>query len=316
MCYEGHSPVRLRARNVTFRGAAASKIERIMRSRPWISRIVPMIALLLCVSPPMRADDRGEGELNPDPPKGIAVDQIIQKFAAKEKEFKQAREKYTWHQTIVVQTVDGDTVDGEYRQEFDVLFDDKAKRIEHVTFAPANTLQRIQMTPEDEADFRKLMPFVLTSDEIPEYIIKYVGQQKQDELNTFVFDISPKQIEKNKRYFEGRVWVDDHDLQIVKTFGKAVPDIKKKGNENLFPKFTTWREQVDGVYWFPTYTKADDELHFSNGDIHTRQIVKYARYKRFGSAVKITYDGQEVQKGQEQGGDKSQTPPPSQPPKK
>lgn len=280
--------------------------------------IFAVLALvLMSLAPALRADDRGEGELNPAPPTNISVDQIIQKFAAREKEFAQAREKYTWHQTIIVQTVDGDSVDGEYRQEFDVLFDDRGKRLEHVTYAPQNTLERIQMTPEDEADFRKLMPFVLTTDEIPEYNIKYVGQQREDELNTYVFDISPKQIEKNKRYFEGRVWVDDHDLQIVKTFGKAVPDIKKgRNNENLFPKFTTWRQQVDGVYWFPTYTKADDELHFSSGDVHTRQIVKYSHYKRFGAATKITYDGQEVQKGQ-QGGDtnggttpQQQAPPP------
>jgi hypothetical protein len=165
-------------------------------------------------------------------------------------------------------------------------------------------------------DIRKLMPFVLTSDEVGEYDIKYVGQQKEDELNTYVFDVSPKHIEKGKRYFEGRVWVDDHDSQIVKTFGKAVPDIKKdKNNENLFPKFTTWREQVDGLYWFPTYTKADDELHFRTGDIHTRQIVKYTNYKRFGAAVKITYDGQQVEKAPEgQSGDQTQTPQ-AQPPK-
>jgi hypothetical protein len=258
-----------------------------------------MLLVSCCLLPlAARADDRGEGELNPAQPNGITVDQIIQKFAAKEKEFKLAREKYTWRQSVMVATVSGDTVDGEYKEVFDVLFDNTGKRIEQVVFAPANTLERITMTPEDMQDIRKLMPFVLTSDEIGEYNIKYVGQQKEDELNTYVFDISPKQIEKGKRYFEGRVWVDDHDLQIVKTFGKAVPDIKKgKNNENLFPKFTTWREQIDGMYWFPTYTKADDELHFSGGDIHTRQIVKYTNYKRFGSAVKITYEGQDIQKG-------------------
>jgi hypothetical protein len=76
-----------------------------------------------------------------------------------------------------------------------------------------------------------------------------------------------------------------------------VPDIrKKKGQENLFPKFTTWREQIDGKYWFPTYTKADDELHFSSGDVHIREVVKYTDYKRFGSNVKITYDGKDLPK--------------------
>ena len=153
------------------------------------------------------------------------------------------------------------------------------------------------MSPEDVDDIRHRLPFVLTSDEIPEYQILYVGQQQEDELHCYVFDIAPKEIVGKKRYFQGRIWVDDRDFQIVKTYGKTVPDIrKKKGQENLFPKFTTWREQIDGKYWFPTYTKADDTLHFSSGDVHIREIVKYSDYKRFGSNVKITYDGQEVQK--------------------
>jgi hypothetical protein len=100
----------------------------------------------------------------------------------------------------------------------------------------------------------------------------------------------------------------------VKTYGKTVPDIrKKKGQENLFPKFTTWREQIDGKYWFPTYTKADDTLHFSSGDVHIREIVKYSDYKRFGSNVKITYEGQEVQKAP---GDKDKPQPPPDKPQK
>ena len=291
-----------------------------MGFRSKFSLLPSLLLLLLCLpTTALSADDRGEGELNTAQPNGITVDQIIQKFAAKEKDFKLAREKYTWRQSVTVATVEGDTVDGEYKEVFDVLFDNTGRRIEQVVFAPQSTLERIVMTPEDMQDIRKLMPFVLTSDEVSEYNIKYVGQQKEDELNTYVFDISPSKIEKGKRYFEGRVWVDDHDLQIVKTFGKAVPDIKHgKNNENLFPKFTTWREQVDGQFWFPTYTKADDELHFSTGDIHTRQIVKYSNYKRFGSAVKITYDGQEVEKGQQgQSGGQTptQTPPQQQPPK-
>jgi hypothetical protein len=126
----------------------------------------------------------------------------------------------------------------------------------------------------------------------------YVGQQKQDELNTYVFDINPKQIVKNKRYFQGRIWVDDHDFQIVETYGKTVPDLHpgKKGQENLFPKFTTWREQIDGQYWFPTYTRAEDTLQFAMGGVKIREIVKYTNYKRFGSKSRIIYDGQEVQK--------------------
>lgn len=257
--------------------------------------MLPLVIMLATLSLVARADDRGEGALIPDQPKGITVDQIVQKFATKEKEFKEAREQYTWRQSVKVQTLDGSTVDGEYQSVVDILFDDRGRRIEQVVFAPQSTLQRIDMTREDFEDIEKRMPFVLTSDEIPQYEIKYLGQQKEDELNTYVFDIKPKQIEKNQRYFEGRLWVDDHDFQIVKTYGKNVPDIvKRRGQENLFPKFTTWREQVDGRYWFPTYTRVDDILHFSTGDVHVRQIVKYTNYKRFGSKVRITYEGQEL----------------------
>ena len=86
--------------------------------------------------------------------------------------------------------------------------------------------------------------------------------------------------------------MDNHDFQIVKTCGKNVPDVRNKKNENLSPKFVTYREQVDGQYWFPTYTRADDQLHFSNGDIHIREIVKYTKYKRFGSRTKIIFQGE------------------------
>jgi hypothetical protein len=242
-----------------------------------------------------------EGPLVPDPPKGITSQDIIQKFAAKEREFREARDQYTFRQDVRVQTLDGDTVTGEYREVFDVTYDNQGKHLENVVFAPQNSLTEIMMSPEDLQDIRHLLPFVLTTDEIPEYDILYVGQQQQDELHCYVFDIAPKKIENKKRYFQGRIWVDDRDLQVVKTSGKTVPDIHKKNNENLFPKFTTWREQVDGQYWFPAYTMADDTLHFRKGsyqDVHIREILKYTDYKRFGSKVKITYEGKELPKEQ------------------
>jgi hypothetical protein len=238
-----------------------------------------------------------EGTLDKSEPTGITVEAIIKRFAAKEKEFKEARDQYTFRQDVKVMTLDGDTPDGNYQQVFDVTFDDKGRKVKNVVFAPQPTLQRIQMTEEDIDDIENRLPFVLTADEIGEYDILYVGQQKQDELNTYVFDVAPKQIVGKKRYFQGRIWVDNKDFQIVKTYGKTVPDIrKKKGNENLFPKFTTWREQIDGQFWFPTYTRAEDTLKFSMGDIKIREIIKYTNYKRFGSKSKIIFEGKEVEK--------------------
>ena len=278
---------------------------RSRRARLTLSLLLSFCSLALIFQP--AAARAQEGALDKTDPKGITVEEIIKRFAAKEKEFREARDQYTYRQDVKVMTLDGDTPDGNYQQVFDVTFDDKGHKIKNVVFAPQPTLQRIAMTEEDIDDIENRLPFVLTSDEIGEYDILYVGQQKQDELSTYVFDIAPKQIVGKKRYFQGRIWVDDHDFQVVKTFGKTVPDIrKKKGNENLFPKFTTWREQIDGQYWFPTYTRAEDTLKFSIGDVKIREIVKYTNYKRFGSKVKITFEGKDVQKTEEKPPEKPQ----------
>jgi len=266
------------------------------------SPITLFIAILLGCRLAALPASAQEGLLDTSPPKGVTVEEIIQRFAAKEKEFKVARDQYTYRQDVKVMVMDGETVTGEYHEVFDVLFDDKGRRLENVVFAPQSDLEKggLSMDQGDFEDIRRRLPFVMTSDEISEYNVLYVGQQQEDELHCYVFDLAPKTIQPKKRYFQGRIWVDDHDYQIVKTYGQGVPEIrdsKKKGKEeHLYPKFTTWRQQIDGAYWFPTYTRADDTLHFGTGDIHIREIVKYEDYKRFGSSVKILYQGKELPK--------------------
>ena len=262
------------------------------------ARLLFCLTLLACglATLPARAQ---EGPLENTAPEGTTPEEIIKRFAAKETDFAKARDQYTYRQDVKVETLDGDTVDGQYHEVFDVMFDDKGHRIENVVFAPQSNLTKIFMSQEDFEDIRHRLPFVLTTEDLPEYNILYVGQQQEDELHCYVFDIAPKKIEGKRRYFQGRVWVDNHDFQIVKTYGKTVPDIRSKhgDQENLFPKFTTWRQQIDGLYWFPVYTKADDELHFKMEDVHIKEVVKYEDYKRFGSNVKILYEGKEIPKG-------------------
>ncbi|HEY3973376.1 MAG TPA: hypothetical protein VGM18_10250 [Candidatus Sulfotelmatobacter sp.] len=259
------------------------------------------LSLLACAlaALPVRAQ---EGPLLSDPPKDATPEEIIKRFSAKETEFAKARDQYTYRQDVKVETLDGSTVTGQYHEVFDVMFNDQGKRIENVVFAPQSSLEAggISMDQGDFEDIRHRLPFVLTEADLPEYNILYVGQQQEDEVHCYVFDIAPKKIEGKKRYFQGRIWVDDHDFQIVKTYGKSVPDIRKNhGNdENLYPKFTTWRQQIDGQYWFPVYTRADDELHFKLQDVHIREIVKYEDYKRFGANTKILYQGKEIPKDQ------------------
>ncbi len=221
----------------------------------------------------------------------VPVDEIIRKFAEKEKQFRIARDNYTYRQDVRVQELNAnDRVLGEYQIVSDITFDSSGRRTEKIIRAPANTLQGLQMTPQDLQDIREIQPFVLTSDNINKYKLKYDGKEKIDEIDSYVFDVEPKVIEKGQRYFQGQIWVDDKDLQIVKTYGKAVPDIRGKGEENLFPRFETYREQID-QYWFPTYTKAVDTLQFSAGAKRIRQIIKYENYKKFEADVKLTFGG-------------------------
>lgn len=221
------------------------------------------------------------------------IQKIIRQFAAKEEEFKKARENYTYRQIVKVQELspDGD-VGGTYEIDSDVIFTPDGTRTEKVVYAPLSTLRKISISPEDERDLKSIQPFVLTTEDLPKYNIEYQGRQKVDELTTFVFKVGPKRLEKGQRYFEGLVWVDDRDYQIVKTYGKAVPDIRKNGQENLFPRFETYRQQIDGKYWFPTWTGADDTLYFSNGPQRIRMLVRYENYKQFKTQTTITYGGE------------------------
>ena len=136
-------------------------------------------------------------------------------------------------------------------------------------------------------DLENIQPFVLNAEDLPKYDVQFSNQEKLDELNTYVFHVAPKRIEKNQRYFQGTIWVDARDLAVVKTDGKAVPDIVKGDNQNLFPRFVTYRENIEGTFWFPTYTRADDTLHFKTGDVRMRMTVRYKNYKRFGSTIKL-----------------------------
>ena len=260
----------------------------------------------------------GFGPLDNSPlPNGLTPEQVIQKFAARETVFDKARSNYLFRQTVKVQTLDdSNKVDGEYQQVTDISISPEGRREEHVVFAPQNTLERVMMSPADFQDIEHRLPFVLTTADLPQYNITYLGRQKVDELDTYVFESAPKVLEKGKRYFQGKVWVDQQDFQIVLVNGKNVPDDVRRGHEDLSPPFTTYYEQIDGQYWFPTYTKAEGTLHFAaqNGalsqDVHMRNIVRYTDYKRFRGSARIISTGDV----------KSDTPdtatPPPAPPKK
>ena len=209
----------------------------------------------------------GNGILDTTPPKDVTVPDLIAKIGAEESKVREARTHYTYNQDVMVQTLNGKGVDGQFHEVTTVSFDAKGKRSE---------------------DIRVFMPWLITTDELPDYTLTYAGQQHVDDLDTYVFHIVPKKEEKNRRYFQGRVWVDNHDLQVVKLCGKSVPEVvhaKKHQMQELRPTFVTYRQLVDGK-WFPAYTRVDDTLHFRAESVHVREIIKLTGYKRTDTTVK------------------------------
>jgi len=248
-------------------------------------------------SAPQSAPTAAAGKDNVD------ADLIVQKFAAKEAEFQEARNNYTYRQTVKMQELDpgGNPTGGRWDLIEDIIFTPEGKRMAKVVWAPVPHLEHIQLDSGDEQDLRDVQPFVLTTKDVVLYDIKYVGRDKIDEIGTYKFEVAPKKLVQGKRYFQGTIWVDDRDFQIVKTFGKGV-GIVKKGH--AYPMFETYREQIDGKYWFPTYTHADDTLHFPDGESQRISMtVKYQDYKRYEGKATITYGGAVD--------DKTTTPPPA-----
>jgi hypothetical protein len=233
---------------------------------------------------------------------------IIQKFAAAESRNKKARNNYTYTQDFDIKTLGiGGYITGEFHRVSDIVYDDRGSRVEKITFFPAPTLTELGITKEDMDDLAGVQPFALTLEDLPKYQVDFVGKERVDELQTYSFDIKPRQFVKGQRYFQGRIWVDDQDLQIVKAKGKGVPD---EGDQQ-FPNFESYRENVDGKYWFPTYVYADDELVFKKGPtVHMKMVVRYTAYKKFSGNITLVDDNGTPDDTKENPDSKKATPPP------
>ena len=251
---------------------------------------IPILILCVFVGTGSAQTDcaEGDGLLETAQPKNITLAEVIQKLGVEEAKVKEARTHYTFSQDVLVQTVDGKVVSGQFHEVSDVSYDDKGKRAEHVTFAEQSTLRGVQLSQEDMDDIRVFMPLILPTEDLPQYNLTYAGSQHVDDLDTYVFHVEPKHEEKNKRFFQGRIWVDSRDLQIVKACGKSVPEtihVKKNQPQDIRPTFVSYRQPVDG-HWFPAYARVDDTLHFKAETVHVREIVKLTGYKRVGTAAK------------------------------
>lgn len=232
-----------------------------------------------------------------------SIQEVIRRFAAAETQNKIARNNYTFTQDFDLKTIgEAGSITGRFKRVSDIVFDDRSNRIEKITFFPPSTLTELQITNEDMQDLAGVQPFALATEDLPKYQIDYFGKEKVDELNTYVFDVKPKAFIKGERYLQGRIWVDDEDLQIVKVKGKAVPEVDKQ----KFPNFESYRENIDGRFWFPTYIHIDDVLEFKQ-PVHVRAVVRFTNYRKFGGRIRIADEGEAASEEDVKAAEKNKT---------
>ena len=224
-----------------------------------------------------------------DPPGGL-----LRKIADRETANAQAMSNYTYRQSVTFQEFnDPGTVTGEYRELRDITLSPNHVRYERITEAPRNTLTRVRLTPLDFADIRDIQPFLLTADKVALYEGKYKGEETIDGIPCFVEYVSPRQILSTQRFFEGLLWARQSDLAVIQTEGQAVPQIETLREQNLTPHFTTIRTSVDGRWFFPSRTYADDTLFFRDRPQRIRIEIRYLNYKHFGTESTITFGSSE-----------------------
>ncbi len=220
-----------------------------------------------------------------DPPADLA-----RRVALRATETRQVRDEYTYRQTVTVEELspNGGKA-GEYREVREVTFSPGKERTETVAGRTVETLQRLRLTEEDFRDIREVQPFLFEADKLWSYETRYKGEENIDGVDCYILLVRPRQILAGQRLFDGLLWVTKDDYSIVRTEGKAVPEIRSTKNENLFPRFTTIWQPVDGKFRFPVYTVGDDTLDFRVGPQRIRLTIRYSNYKRFGSESTVKF---------------------------
>jgi hypothetical protein len=223
------------------------------------------------------------------------IDKIIKKFTENEFNFRQALSVYAFNRNAKIQTIGlGGQVTGTYQRDSYLTFNEDGTRFEKIIYFPVSTLKDLTITAADLENLGGIDPFAIEPKVVNQYNFTFVGKEKIDELDLYVFDVQPKVIpdwkKTTQKLFSGRIWVDDRDLMIVKSKGKAVPEGKER-----FAITETWRDSVDGKYWFPVLSTSDDELVFDDGQVVKIRIrVKYSNYRVGRSDVKILDTEEEV----------------------
>jgi hypothetical protein len=265
-------------------------------------RILVLLVLAAIQGSPLNAQDAAQGPLAPPPehrvtrvgnvsepeaPPSLPEAEIVKRFSQKEDEYIVSRTRYTYRKTIRIQEFGADGLPvGEFVLVTQPGRDVDGKLFEKVIEKPRSTLQHFFLRSEDLEGLQRIPAFPLTSGQLAKYDLKYLGKEQVDEVDCYIFQVKPRGVERIKAYFDGIVWVDAKYLEVVKTYGKWVTD---QGDMHTmadlpFSLFETYRENVDGKYWFPSYSRSDDTANLKGVEIPVRIVIKWTDFKPIPSA--------------------------------
>ena len=220
---------------------------------------------------------------------GAPPPNLARLVAHRETETEAERNQYMYRQSVTLDELDQrGAARGQYKEVRDIIFSPRHERTEELVGKPENRLKNLLLTEEDFHDIRDIQPLVLTEDRLWNYETKFRGEETMDGVDCWVLQVRPRQILEGQRFFDGLVWVEKKQYNMVRLEGRAVPQIRTMKSENLFPRFTTIRKPVDGVHWFPIFTYADDTLEFRTGPQRERLRIAYTNYRRFGAESTFT----------------------------
>jgi hypothetical protein len=210
------------------------------------------------------------GPVDPNALSRMTAPDFIRRVSAKEAVFARALASFGYTVEATVQTLQGDTVDGEYRHTSTLSFDDSGPRRE-VAEGSVNTLTRIRFADRDLETLRDA--FVLTADRVSAGDIAYSGRQRIGDINASLFDVMPRNATADVHGFEGRVWVRARQDAAMRLCGRS-------SSSPIAPmRFQVIRALVADQYWFPVSIRADEDARIGRETVRVRVTVKYSNYR-------------------------------------
>ena len=233
--------------------------------------------------PPEHKVERVVGAGKPEAPPSLPPAQIISAFTKKEDLYQAERPLYAYRRTIRIQEFGPDGhQSGEFNATYQAARSANGQLYEKAVAAPESSLQYLQFEPEDVHYLGGIPAYPLTTDQLSKYDVQFLGTEKVDEIDCYIFQVHPKTLDRKHPLFDGVVWVDLKYLEVVKTYGKWTTDLGPVRPGNLpFSIFETYRENVEGKYWFPNYSRSEDVYKLKDREINVRVTIKWMDFKPF-----------------------------------